>query len=48
MGRSINNPGGSVSLGDFPLTPEQIIEGSPQKRIWINAQSADKTVTQGV
>ena len=29
MGRSIKNPGSSVSLGDFPLTPEQIIKGSP-------------------
>ena len=38
----------SYELADFPLTQEQIIEGSPLSRIWINAQSADKKVTQGV
>ena len=42
------HPGSAVELSAFPLSGEQILEGEPAARIWINAQSADRTVTQGV
>jgi len=38
----------NVEMTDFPLLAEQVLEGSPQAKIWIHAQSADKLFTQGV
>ena len=37
-----------MKLGDFPIPANQITEGKPVAKIWINAQSADLKVTQGV
>jgi len=48
LSTAICHQAGSVGLADFPLTPQQILKGTPQTKIWINAQSADKKVTQGV
>ena len=45
MSSAILHPGSAVELADFPLAEEQILEGSPRARIWINAQSADKRVS---
>ena len=42
------NPKSAVALADFPIAPEQIVEGNPVAKIWIAAQSADLKVTQGV
>ena len=42
------NPESAVRLTDFPIPADQITEGTPIARIWINAQSADRKVTQGV
>ncbi len=44
----IANPQSSVELADFPIPEEQILEGNPQAKIWINAQSPDLKVTHGV
>jgi hypothetical protein len=44
----IVNPKSSVELADFPIPEEQILEGNPQAKIWINAQSPDLKVTHGV
>ena len=48
MSNAIINQGSAVELTDSPLPEEDILEGSPKPRIWINAQSSDKKVTQGV
>ena len=48
MVSAILSPGSSVELADFPIPRDRILEGNPKARIWINAQSADKKVTQGV
>ena len=42
------NPESAVRLADFPIPADQISEGTPIARIWINSQSADLKVTQGV
>ncbi|MBI4028502.1 MAG: DUF861 domain-containing protein [Verrucomicrobia bacterium] len=42
------NPKSAVKLADFPISANQITEGKPVAKIWINAQSADLKVTQGV
>ena len=42
------NPKSAVKLGDFPISANQITEGNPVAKIWINAQTADFKVTQGV
>ena len=42
------NPNAAVKLADFPIPNEQITEGKPVAKIWINAQSAYLKVTQGV
>lgn len=42
------NPESAVRLADFPIPADQITAGAPVARIWINAQSADLKVTQGV
>ena len=42
------NPESAVRLADFPVPADQITEGSPVARIWVNAQSADLKVTQGI
>ena len=39
---------GSIEMSDFVIPREQILEGNPVAKIWISAQTADKTVTQGV
>ena len=41
-------PASSIAMSDFDISKEQILEGNPTAKIWISAQSADKTVTQGV
>ena len=41
-------PASSIAMSDFEIPREQILEGNPIAKIWVNAQSADKTVTQGV
>ena len=38
----------AVELADFPIPGEQILDGNPQAKIWINAQSPDLKVTHGV
>lgn len=42
------NPESAVNLADFPIPADQIKAGAPIAKIWINVQSADKKVTQGV
>ena len=38
----------SIAMSDYEIPAEWILEGNPDAKIWIHAQSADKTVTQGV
>ena len=42
------NPESAVRLADFPIPADQVTSGAPTARIWINSQSADLKVTQGV
>lgn len=42
------NSKSAVKLTDFPIPANQITAGKPVAKIWINAQSADLKVTQGV
>jgi len=42
------NPGSAVRLADFPIPADQVTAGAPVARIWVNAQSPDLKVTQGV
>ncbi len=48
MSNATIGPASSIEMSDFEIPREQILEGNPVAKIWINAQSADKTVTQGV
>ena len=38
----------SIAMSDYEIPAEWILEGNPDAKIWIHAQSADKTVTHGV
>ena len=40
--------GSSVRLVRAPIPDDQILEGEPEARMWISAQSPDLKVTQGV
>ena len=42
------NPGSAVRLVNFRIPDNQITEGKPVAKIWINAQSSDLKITQGV
>ena len=48
MSNAVLNRGNAIQLTDYPLSEEQILDGNPTSRIWINAQSGDKKLTQGV
>ena len=48
MSNAVLNQSIAVELTDYPLSKDQILDGSPKSRIWINAQSGDKKLSQGV
>ena len=48
MGSIIASANNQISMSDFHIHAEQILEGDPQAKIWIQAQTADKKLTQGV
>lgn len=48
MSNAVLNQSDAIALTDYPLSEDQIREGSPQSRIWFSAQSADRMLTQGV